>query len=189
MNNIAIFASGTGSNFVAINQSIINKELNANLVLLVSDKPECKAIKTANELQIKTFSFEPKNYKKKKQFEQEIVQKLQEENVDLIVLAGYMRLIGETLLSEYKNRIINIHPSYLPHFKGKDAIGQALIHRPEYTGVTVHYVDEGMDTGSIIEQVKIDLLENETRETLEQRVHKLEHMLYPKVIKKVLEEL
>jgi phosphoribosylglycinamide formyltransferase-1 len=189
MKNIAVFASGTGSNFIAINQAILNKELNANLVLLVSDSPDCKALKSARELHINTFSFNPKDYKLKKHFEQEISQKLKNYKVDLIVLAGYMRLFGETLLSEYKNRVINIHPSYLPNFRGKDAIGQALLVKPKFTGVTVHYIDEGMDTGKIIDQVKIELLENETRETLEKRVHEIEHNLYPKVIKKVLEEI
>lgn len=189
MKNIAVFASGTGTNFVAIKQAIMNQELDCNLVILVSDKPKCKALKSATEFGIETFSFNPKDYTKKSEFETQIVNKLNSLNVDLIVLAGYMRLIGKTLLSNYSNRIINIHPSYLPAYKGKDAIGQALADKPEYTGVTVHYVDEGMDTGTIIDQVKVPMDQDETRETLEPRVHAIEHKLYPRVIKKVLEEL
>jgi phosphoribosylglycinamide formyltransferase-1 len=100
-----------------------------------------------------------------------------------------MRLIGETLLQDYKNRIINIHPSLLPLYKGKDAIGQALLDNATVTGVTVHYVDEGMDTGRIIEQEQIIIKENESRDSLEQRIHMVEHKLYPRVIKKVLEEI
>ena len=189
MKNIAVFASGTGSNFVAINKAIDDELLDANLVLLVSDRPSCKALKSAQELGINTFSFVARNYKFKKEFEQLIVDQLHKHNVDLIVLAGYMRLIGDTLLSNYKDRIINIHPSYLPHYKGIDAVGQALEDNATFTGVTVHYVDEGMDTGTIIDQVKIDINKNETRESLETKVHAIEHQLYPKVIKKILEEL
>lgn len=189
MKNIAVFASGTGTNFVAIYKAITNKELNTTISILVSDRPKCNALKSANTFGIPTYGFSPKNYRYKKDFEKEIVEILQEKKVDLIVLAGYMRIIGDTLLSKYKNRIINIHPSYLPNYKGKDAVGQALEDNATYTGVTVHYVDEGMDTGSIIEQIKITITKNETRETLERKVHKIEHVLYPKVIKKVLEDL
>ena len=189
MKNIAIFASGTGSNFLAIEKAIKNKELEAHISLFVTDRPKCKALASAKDLNINTFAFSPKSYTSKKDFELEIVKKLKENNVELIILAGYMRLIGETLLKEYPNRILNIHPSYLPNYKGKDAIGQALEDNATSTGVTVHYVDEGMDTGTIIEQVEVPINKNEGRAPLEERVHKIEHQLYPRVIKKVLEEL
>lgn len=189
MKNIAIFASGTGSNFLAINEAIKNKELDCNLKILVSDKPYCKAVENAKIMGIKTHSFTPKSYKNKAAFETEITTLLKDLNVELIVLAGYMRIIGDTLLKEYPNRIINIHPSLLPNYKGLDAIGQALSDNATVTGVTVHYVDEGMDTGSIIEQESLEIYNNESREHLEKRVHAIEHKLYPRVIKRVLEEL
>jgi phosphoribosylglycinamide formyltransferase 1 len=189
MKKIAIFVSGKGSNMVAIIKAVSTKLLQASVVLIVSDNPKCLAIEKAENLGIPTLSFNPKEYKHKILYEKEILKKLKATDVDLIVLAGYMRLIGETLLMEYKDRIINIHPSYLPNFRGKDAIGQALIARAKYTGVTVHYVDEGIDTGRIIEQEKIEILVEDNRETLEKKVHEVEHRIYPKVIKKVLEEL
>jgi len=186
MSNIAIFASGTGSNFLAINKEIEQGNLDCKISVFITDRPNCKALESARELGIESFSFRPKDYESKSEFEKEIVQLLNENEVDLVVLAGYMRIIGETLLNEYAGKIINIHPSYLPMFKGKDAIGQALESDVDYTGVTVHYVDEGMDTGEIIKQVKVVIDKNETRETLENKVHAVEHKLYSDVIKSIL---
>ena len=189
MNNIAIFASGTGSNFLAIHNAIKQKELNCNLALVVSDRPKSKAIENATLRNLNTFSFTPKNYNDKEAYELDILTKLEEHNIDLIVLAGYMRLIGPTILNKFENRILNIHPSLLPLYKGKDAVGQALLDNAKETGVTVHYVDSGMDTGNVIMQESLEIYPNETRESLETRIHKIEHKLYVKVIKKVIEEL
>ena len=189
MKNIAVFASGTGSNFIAINQAIMNKEIDATITLLVSDKPQSKAVANAKKLGIMTFTFRAKTYDSKEEYEIEILKKLKESNVDLIVLAGYMRLLGKTLLSNYPNKIINIHPSLLPKFKGKDAVGQAMAAHVEVTGVTVHYVDEGMDTGKIIDQEELCISNLHTREEIESKIHQIEHILYPKTIKKVLEDL
>ena len=107
---------------------------------------------------------------------------------DFIVCAGYMRIIGETLLSAYRNRIINIHPSLLPKYRGKDALGQALANKDRRLGITVHYVDEGMDTGQIIKQMEFVVGENESREEIEYKLHKLEHHFYPAVLKELLED-
>jgi len=189
MKNIAVFASGTGSNFLAIHEAIKNKELEANLVLLVSDKPFCKAVENAKILGIKTLVFDPKNFEYKSDYETIVCESLLELRVDLIVLAGYMRLIGNVLLSKFNNRIINIHPSLLPEYRGKDAIGQALSEQAQKTGITVHFVDEGMDTGRIIAQDETNILMEDDRHSLEHRIHAMEHRLYPKVIQKVLEEL
>lgn len=189
MKKIAIFASGTGSNFIAIHNSIQSGYLKCKLALLISDRPKSKAIEQAKNLGIKHFSFSPKHYENKEAFETEIVELLQNHDIDLIALAGYMRLIGPTLLSNYEGKIINIHPSLLPLYKGKDAIGQALLDNATKTGVTVHYVDSGMDTGGIIKQVECPIEPNEQRETLEIRIHAIEHKLYSQVIKKLLEEM
>lgn len=188
MKKIAIFASGTGSNFLAIHEKIKEKYLQCELAILVSDRPKSKAVKNANLRNIDTFSFTPKAYPNKDAFEKEIVHILKTHEVDLIVLAGYMRLIGPTLLKHYEGRIINIHPSLLPLYKGKDAVGQALSASAVQTGVTVHYVDSGMDTGTVIAQESCPIYDQDTRETLETRIHKIEHQLYPKVIKQLLEE-
>jgi phosphoribosylglycinamide formyltransferase 1 len=188
MNRIAVFASGSGSNFQAIADAVDKGILQAEISLLVCDKPGAQVIERARKLHIPIFTFVPNTFASKAYFEKEIVSELEAYNVKFIVLAGYMRLIGEVLLEAYEGRIINIHPSYLPAFPGKDAVGQALEADVAETGVTVHYVDSGMDTGPIIEQVKIPILPGDTREMLQKRIQKAEHQLYPAIINKLLQE-
>ncbi len=134
------------------------------------------------------FVFNPKQYETKQQFEREILKQLQQKEIEWIVLAGYMRLIGSTLLQAYPNKIVNIHPSLLPAFPGKDAIGQAYRYGVKVTGVTVHYVDEGMDTGPIIAQQALYIYDGEPLESVERRIHDIEHTLYPQVIQQLLTE-
>lgn len=189
MKNICVFASGTGSNFDAIVEATKSGLLKANVVLLVSDRPKSKAVEKAKKYGIDVFTFMAKEYTSKEEFEALILNEMKNRDVDLVVLAGYMRLIGHTLLSSYPKRILNIHPSLLPKFKGKDAVGQAMEAKVNKTGVTVHYVDEGMDTGEIIEQMELDISSMNTREEIETNIHSIEHKLYPKVIQNVLEEL
>jgi phosphoribosylglycinamide formyltransferase-1 len=188
MRRIAVFASGSGSNFQAIADAVEAGTLEADIQLLVCDKPGAKVVDRARKLNIPVFTFMPKTFGTKADFEKEIVNELNAYNVEFIVLAGYMRLIGEVLLQSYEGRIVNIHPSYLPAFPGKDAVGQALEANVGETGVTVHYVDSGMDTGPIIEQVKIPVLPGDTRETLQERIQKAEHQLYPAIINKLLQK-
>jgi len=188
MTKIAIFASGSGSNFQAIAEAVQKGDIPAEIAILICDQPEAYVIKRAEQLQIPVFSFRAKDYASKAQFECEIVRKLQEAKVEAIFLAGYMRLIGETLLSTYAGKIVNIHPSLLPAFPGKDAIGQAFDARVKITGVTVHFVDEGMDTGPIIDQESVRITVSDTRETLQEKIQQVEHELYPKVITQLLIE-
>ena len=129
---------------------------------------------------------EPKDFENKGEYEQKLIQLLHSEEVEWIILAGYMRLVGPELLNAYEGKILNIHPSLLPKYKGKDAIGQAFNSGDKETGSTVHYVDSGMDTGEIIEQRKCDINPDDTKETLEERVKQLEYELYPSVIAKVI---
>lgn len=184
---IAVFASGSGSNFQAIQESIERGELDAKIELLVTDKPNAYVVKRAENFNIPVFAFSPKNYESKATYEAEIVERLKEKSIEWIVLAGYMRLIGETLLSAFPKRIVNIHPSLLPSFPGKDAIGQAMDHGVKVTGVTVHYVDEGMDTGPIISQVAVEVVDGNREET-EERIHAVEHQLYTKTLKQLFEQ-
>ncbi|WP_186579050.1 phosphoribosylglycinamide formyltransferase [Aquibacillus kalidii] len=183
---IAVFASGTGSNYDAIINQINTGTLDCEVALLICDKPEAEVIKKAKINQTPVFTFNPKQYESKALFEKEIVFELKQRDIEWIILAGYMRLIGPTLLSEYESRIVNIHPSLLPAFPGKDAIGQAFEAGVRVTGVTIHFVDEGMDTGEIIDQeaVRVDL--DDTRLTLQQKVQKVEHRLYPQTIQKLI---
>jgi phosphoribosylglycinamide formyltransferase-1 len=186
MKKIAVFASGSGSNFQAIIDVIQAGELDADISLLVCDKPGAFAIERANASKIPSFVFTAKEYPSKDHYEEEILAQLKAYDVEFIVLAGYMRLIGSKLLAAYKGRIVNVHPSLLPAFPGKDAIGQALAAKVKWSGITIHFVDEGMDTGPIIIQERVRLDENETRESLQQKIQKSEHKLYPSVLQMLL---
>ncbi|HWL25128.1 MAG TPA: phosphoribosylglycinamide formyltransferase [Ureibacillus sp.] len=178
---IAVFASGSGSNFQAIQEAIERGELDAKVELVVTDKPSAFVVTRAIHFGIPVHTFTAKLYESKEAYEEEIVQLLREKKVEWIVLAGYMRLIGNTLLAAYPNRIVNIHPSLLPSFPGKDAIGQAIDHGVKVTGVTVHLVDEGMDTGPILAQSAVEVVDGNREET-ETRIHAVEHELYTKTL-------
>jgi phosphoribosylglycinamide formyltransferase 1 len=184
--NIAVFASGNGSNFQAIIDVIQTGELNAKIALLVCDKPDAYAIDRAKIAGIPSYIFDAKEYSSKEDYEKDIITELKSLDVEFIVLAGYMRLIGPTLLNEYEGRIVNIHPSLLPDFPGKDAIGQALNAQVKMSGVTIHFVDKGMDTGPIIVQERVRLDQNETRESLQMKIHTIEHKLYPSILQMLL---
>lgn len=181
----AIFASGTGSNFEAI---MTQDDLNCHIVCLVCDQPEAGVIEKAKAYGIQAIVLSPTTCPTKVAYEQAILTQLETENVEWIFLAGYMRMIGETLLKSYTGKLINIHPSLLPDFPGIDAIGQALSARVQKTGVTVHYVDSGIDTGPIIAQKEVTILPTDTKETLQQRIQTAEHKLYPDVIKQLMKD-
>lgn len=182
LKKIAIFASGFGSNFQAILDATHQNLIHAEVVLLVVDHPDCYAVERARNSNIKVFSFIPKQYSSKEMYETEIADLLESMKIDLIVLAGYMRLIGKVLLQRFPNKIINIHPALLPSFTGKHAIEQAYNFGVKVFGITVHYVDEGMDTGKIIDQASFHANSNDTLDQIEEKIHALEHQLYPQVI-------
>lgn len=180
----AVFASGTGSNFEAIMDQHDN--LNCEIALLVCDQPNATVLEKAERLGVPTFIFEPKKYESKEAYEQEIIDQLQAVNITWIFLAGYMRIVGKTLLQAFEGKTINIHPSLLPAFPGVDAIGQAFDAGVKETGVTVHYIDEGIDTGPIIAQESLEVLPEDTKESLQKRIQEIEHKLYPTVIRQLL---
>ena len=190
MVKIAVFASGSGTNFENLVHCIRDGSIPAcSCELLVVDKEHAKAIERAQRLDIPYIYVDPKAYGGKKGYEQEIRRHLEEKGVELIVLAGYMRFIGEELLSHYPRRIINIHPAYLPNFPGAHGILDANEAKAEYTGVTVHYVDAGIDTGEIIRQEKLMIDPAWSLEQLEEHVHALEYTLFPKALKQICEEI
>ncbi|MCE4956939.1 phosphoribosylglycinamide formyltransferase [Macrococcoides caseolyticum] len=187
MKNVAIFASGNGSNYEKIMEHIQAGQLtNINVVGLYTDKREAYVIERAKRFSTPVHLFELSQFEHKAAYEQAILTQLQADDVDWIILAGYMKLIGPALLDVYEGRILNIHPSLLPSFPGKDAIGQALRYGVRVTGATVHYVDSGMDTGTIIDQMSCPILEDDTQASLQLRVQNLEYELYPRVIKKII---
>lgn len=180
----AVFASGSGTNFQAIYDAVQEGKLAGEAVLVVTDKPDAFIVERAEKAGIATLAIKPSSFSSKSAYEQAILEKLTELNVEWIVLAGYMRLIGDVLLEAFPNRIINIHPSLLPAFPGKDAIGQAMEHGVKVTGVTVHYVDAGMDTGTIIAQQAVEVVEGNRVQT-EKRIHDVEHALYTKALQQL----
>ncbi|QDX92407.1 Phosphoribosylglycinamide formyltransferase [Brevibacillus laterosporus] len=183
---IAVFASGSGSNFETIVQATRDGRLpSLEVALLVCDQAKAYAIERAERLGIPVFLFSAKEYSSKDAFEQEILAQLKHLKIDFIVLAGYMRLIGNVLLTGYQGRMINLHPSLLPAFPGKNAIRQAWEYGVKVMGVTVHYVDEGMDTGPIIDQEVVFVHEKDTKESLEQKIHAVEHQLLIRVLQHI----
>ncbi|QGH33247.1 phosphoribosylglycinamide formyltransferase [Gracilibacillus salitolerans] len=186
MTKLAVFASGTGSNYNAIVEAVKNGTLDAEVSVLVCDKPNAEVVEKAKLNGTPAFVFDPKQYRNKQMFEAKIVEVLQEEKIDLIILAGYMRMIGKTLLRPFEGKIINIHPSLLPSFPGLDAIGQAFDAGVKVSGVTVHYVDAGMDTGKIIAQQAVDVQDGSSRDELQHAIQQVEHQLYPATIQKLI---
>ncbi|AKP03724.1 phosphoribosylglycinamide formyltransferase [Companilactobacillus pabuli] len=179
---VAIFASGSGSNFEAIAKSDELRNLGLEIEVLVCDQPKAHVLKRAEKYQIPVFVNQLADYPDRSTYEQAIIDKLKPLKIEYILLAGYMKVVTPTLLAAYPNRIINIHPSLLPKFSGLEAIERAFKAGDEVTGVTIHYIDEGVDTGPIIKQCKVVRLRNDTEASLEARIHQTEHQMYRQVI-------
>lgn len=188
MVKIAVFASGNGSNFENLVLKMKDGLLKGDIVFLIVDKKNAFALERAKKLGIEAIFIDPKSFSSKEEYEKEIVSNLKERDIKFIALAGYMRIIGETLLKEYEGRIVNIHPSYLPELKGKDSIKRAFEAKKDFTGVTVHFVDSGVDTGKVIYQEKIVIDKKWSLEELEEEVHEREHKIYPKALNLIFDK-
>ena len=184
---IAVFASGYGSNFEAIAKACQSGELEAEVVLMVCDKPTARVNSLADELGVERMTFSAKDYASKAEYEAKIVERCEALGVELICLAGYMRLVGETLMGAYEGRMINIHPSLLPSFAGKDAVERAMEWGVKVYGATIHYVDSTLDGGKIIAQRAIPY-EGDSIDELMAMIHPLEHQLYIDTIKKLIKQ-
>lgn len=182
---IAIFASGYGSNFEAIARAAAAGEIPAEVALLVCDKPQARVVEVARQMGIESFVFSAKEYASKDGYEQQIVRYCQQAEVELICLAGYMRIVGPTLLGAYGGRIINLHPSLLPAFKGAHAIEQAMEYGVKIFGASIHYVDESLDGGRIIAQRAVEY-DGEDIDEVTAKIHAIEHKLYIETIGKLL---
>ncbi|MDP2940389.1 MAG: phosphoribosylglycinamide formyltransferase [Candidatus Omnitrophota bacterium] len=187
MINIAVFCSGFGSNLQAIIRAVKKEKIKASLSLVLSDNKQAYALKRAKKAGIKTATIDPALFKTLEDFDTEALKYLEQEKIDLIVLAGFMRIISPVLINQYKNRILNIHPALLPSFKGTQAIKDAFDYGVKITGVTVHFVDERMDHGPIILQAPVKIDDNDTLGSLEKKIHKIEHKLYPEAIRLFVE--
>ncbi|MBX8936578.1 phosphoribosylglycinamide formyltransferase [Enterococcus gilvus] len=185
---IAVLASGNGSNFEVIAQAVKDKEIPAELVLLFCDHHDAYVLERGKKFGVPCESFELKEFSDKKSYETALLVLLKKYDVELVVLAGYMRIIGKDLLAEFPNRIVNIHPALLPNFPGLHGIKDAYEAGVKETGVTIHYVDSGVDTGPIIAQGKVQVSENDSLSDLETKIHQVEHQLYPQVLADIVKE-
>ncbi len=186
--NIAIFASGEGTNFSALMESFKKNHLPIKVSVLVCDHSKAHVLKRAEKESVPTFVINFSKYPNKAAAEKVILKELQDRGVEFIILSGYMRIIGPTLLSVYPNKIINIHPALLPSFPGRTGIDDAWNYGVKVTGVTVHWVDSGIDSGKIIAQDPVRRLPDDTRDSLEAKIHQTEHKLYPRVVKELLDK-
>lgn len=184
---IAVLGSGFGSNFRSLVEKLQADAINAKIVCVASDVMGSGILDFARAQGFPTIQIEPGKYKSTLEpyIESRLAKSLQEYEVDLVVLAGFMRILKQDVLEAFAGRIINIHPSLLPKYKGLYAWKQALNSGDPVTGCTVHYVDNGVDTGAIIAQAEVDIKKDDTPETLHDRIQKAEHMLLPLVVKEI----
>jgi len=184
---LAVLVSGRGSNLQAIIDSIDREELDAHLSIVISNTKDAMALKRAEKHGIKTIFIDPSTYLSSKEYDRALVLKLKEFSIDLICLAGYMRILGEEVIQTFEKKIINIHPALLPAFPGLNAQKQAINHGVKFSGCTVHFVDSGVDSGPIILQTVVPVYDNDDEESLSKRILEQEHYLYPKAIKMIQE--
>lgn len=184
---LAVLVSGRGSNLQAIIDSIDREELDAHLSIVISNTKDAMALKLAEKHGIKTIFIDPSTYLNSKEYDKALVLKLKEFSIDLICLAGYMRILGEEVIQTFEKKIINIHPSLLPAFPGLNAQKQAINHGVKFSGCTVHFVDLGVDNGPIILQTVVPVYDNDDEKSLSKRILEQEHYLYPKAIKMIQE--
>lgn len=179
---LGVLASGRGSNLQAIMDCCQAGSLAAEVAVVISDKPAAYALERARRAGIAAFSLEVAAFPGKGEYEQAVVELLREAGVQLLCLAGYMRLVGEPLLQAFPNKIMNIHPALLPSFPGLHGQRDALQYGVKISGCTVHFIDEGMDTGPIILQAAVPVLDDDTEDSLSARILEQEHRLYPEAI-------
>lgn len=185
---IAVFASGFGSNLQALIDYNNKHGLNGDIVLVFSNNKDAFALERAKKNKIKAVFMDPARYSSREQYDSEIIEMLEEEKIDLVVLAGYMFLLSQEFVHRFKNKILNIHPALLPSFKGTHGIKDAYRYGVKVTGVTVHFVDEGLDSGPIILQEAVDIDPDDSVEELEEKIHKVEHKIYPEAVKYFCED-
>ncbi len=187
MTNIAVLVSGRGSNLQAIIDSIVSGYLKARISVVISDVEDAYALMRAKKHGIDAVFVNPENFASKESYEKEILKVLKKYDSEVVLLAGYMRILGKTLLLSYRNRILNIHPALLPAFMGLHAQKQAFDHGVKVAGCTVHFVNETLDGGPIILQRCVEVKEDDTPETLADRILEQEHKIYPEAVKLFVE--
>lgn len=184
---LAVLVSGRGSNLQAIIDSIERRELKACLSVVLSNVARAPAFERAEKHGIETVFLDPASFADGAAFDRSMIEVLQARSVDLVCLAGFMRLLGKEFLQAFPRRILNIHPSLLPAFPGLNAQKQALEYGVKFSGCTVHLVDEGIDTGPVILQASVPVYDNDDEESLSRRILEQEHLLYPRAIQLLVE--
>lgn len=185
--NIAVFASGRGTNLQAIIDAVKAAKIKATISCVIGDRKDAFALERARKAGIEAIYIRPKDFSSREEFDKEAIKHLEGHNVELVVLAGFMRLLSDYFVARYKNRIMNIHPALLPSFKGTEGIKDAWGYGVKVTGPTVHFVTEELDAGPIIIQKPVAIEEDDTPETLEEKIHKAEHEIYPEAIRLFVE--
>lgn len=187
MKKIGVLISGTGSNLKAIINNCNNKNINASISFVISDNPDALGLQIAKEngILIKVINF--KEFKKRKDFDQTLLNFLSSNELDLIVLAGFMKILPRMITDKFKGRIVNIHPSILPKYPGTQTHAKVMKNKDRFHGVSIHFVNEILDSGQLIAQGIINTKPNQSESNLIKRIHKVEHLLYPKVIKYLCE--
>jgi len=182
MINIGVLASGRGTNLQAIIEAIEDGKIAGEIKVVMSDHPKACALKRAQQYLIDTRYIDFKEFKNREDFDKEIIKILKEKKIDLVVLAGYMRILSPYFIRAYQNKIMNIHPALLPSFPGLHAQKQAIGNGVKISGCTVHFVDEGVDSGPIILQKAVEMSDDDTEESLTEKILKEEHQIYPQAI-------
>ncbi|MBC8288433.1 MAG: phosphoribosylglycinamide formyltransferase [Nitrospinae bacterium] len=185
---LAVLVSGRGSNLQAIIDSIEKNELQAEIALVISNVKNAYALERAHKHGLDGLFLDPKSYSDRNGYEQSLVEHIQSKSVNLVCLAGYMRVLGKYFIEAFSDRIINIHPSLLPAFPGLHVQKRALEHGVRFSGCTVHYVNEEVDGGAIISQAVVPIFDNDDEASLSERILEQEHIIYPEAIRLILED-
>ncbi len=183
---IAVCCSGRGTNLQAIIHAIRRGRLKARVAAVISDNPRAYALTRARAAKIPVTFVDPREFSSREEFDRALAAIVRKANARLIVLAGFMRILSPWFVRRYRGRILNVHPALLPAFPGAHAVRDALAHGVKVTGVTIHFVDEKVDHGPIVLQALVPVKKNDTQETLLERVHRVEHRLYPLAIQQIL---
>jgi len=182
MVNIGVLVSGSGTNLQAIIEAIEAGKIEGKICIVISDNPDAYAIKRAKKYNIKTQYINYKEFSNREEYDKKIISVLKEKDCDLVVLAGYMKILTPCFINVYKNKIMNIHPALLPSFPGLHVQKKAIDHGVKVSGCTVHFVDEGLDSGPIIIQQVVEVKDDDTEESLAERILREEHRIYPRAI-------
>ena len=180
--SLAILLSGNGTNLQAIIDSIDSGQLKADIKIVISNNKDAFGLERAKINSIKNLCIDHKDFADRKSFDERLLEEVKQEKIDFIVLAGFMRILGTNFIRNFPNKILNIHPSLLPKYPGLNTHKKVLENKDKEHGVTVHLVDEGLDSGPIIGSMKLKVIDGEKESDLERRIHKIEHYIYPKIL-------